>query len=179
MARAALTTASTQLPPWTSSSWLGASQQGGPLCSLPNEVDGPLSLFVDFHGITEGGLLGILRTSYLRAVVSRARVWREQLRVCQGLFGKWVWKRGCSKCNAQRVLTQSARRAASMHVGSSSRCVCGAFGIHRSCKTVAEEWRWGGQRHCFTRVADQNGLRWTDYALGKRPCPPGCFETQS
>ena len=31
---------------------------------LPNEVDGPLSLFVDFHGITEGGLLGILRTSY-------------------------------------------------------------------------------------------------------------------
>ena len=35
MARAALTIASTQLPPWTSSSWLGASQQGGPFCSSP------------------------------------------------------------------------------------------------------------------------------------------------
>ena len=41
-----------------------------------------------------------------------------------------------------------ARRAASMHVGSS----------RRSCKNVAEEWRWGGQRHCFTAVADQNAL---------------------
>ena len=50
--------------------------------------------------------------------------------------------------HAQRILTKGARRAASMHVGSS----------RRSCKNVAEEWRWGGQRHCFTAVADQNAL---------------------
>ena len=70
MARAALTIASTQLPPCglgrAVRGWVRASKEGRSAAPrpLPNEVDGPLSLFVDFHGITEGGLLGILRTSY-------------------------------------------------------------------------------------------------------------------
>ena len=119
--------------PTTTAIAIGAASSTVPI-PLPHEVDGALSLFVGFHGTTDG-LLGI--SAYeLRAVVSRASETNSTL---------------------SAILTQTCEKS-SKH----ARGVIIELSMwDRSCKTVAEEWRWGGQRHCLTRVDDQNGSRWT------------------
>ena len=34
------------------------------------------------------------------------------------------------------------------------------WGVHKTCRTVADEWDWAGKPHCFTRVKDHTGSRW-------------------
>ena len=62
---------------------------------LPNEVyGGPPSLVIGFHWTDDSDFAGY-SANELRAAETRASVFRRQLRVCQGLLGIWVWKRGC------------------------------------------------------------------------------------
>ena len=110
--------------PTTTAIAIGAASSTVPI-PLPHEVDGALSLFVGFHGTTDG-LLGISAYEHRAGTLSA-------------------------------ILTQTCEKS-SKH----ARGVIIELSMwDRSCKTVAEEWRWGGQRHCLTRVADQNGSRWT------------------
>ena len=96
--------------------WARASKKGGSEVPrpLPNEVDGQLSLFVGFHGTTENGLLRILRTN------------GGQLKVLLGAttcLSRASWHtRMLDRQTVTKLDTSSrkyARRAASMHVGSS------------------------------------------------------------
>ena len=34
------------------------------------------------------------------------------------------------------------------------------WGVHKTCRSVADEWGWGGTPHCFTRAKDHTGSRW-------------------
>ena len=51
------------MPTTTTAIAIGAASSTVPI-PLPHDVDDALSLFVGFHGATESGLLGILRTNY-------------------------------------------------------------------------------------------------------------------
>ena len=123
---------------------------------LPGEVDGDPVLFVGLHGTSEAGLRGILNTGRLRP--GEASGGGEY--VCVKGYLAYQGHPRHNDAEAQRVLDKMRLRG--------TKHACGViievsmWGIHKTCKVVAEEWQWAGTPHCFTKLKDHTGSsRWT------------------
>ena len=125
---------------------------------LPDEVDGPLNLFVGFHGTNEGGLLGILNDGRLKPGPAS---WENNHLYAMGFLAD----------NARTEQAQSHNKwfveNILKHMGAKSgKHACGVvvevatWGIHKSCKNVEQEGQWAGRRHIVTHFRDHLGSRW-------------------
>ena len=122
---------------------------------LPGEVDGDLSLLVGLHATDEKGLRGILETGRLLPGIASE--------------GEYVFMKGYLAYEGnQRHNDEEAQRVLDRMREKSNKHACGViievsmFGIHKTCKTVAQEWVWAGKPDCFTCHRENNkGSRWT------------------
>ena len=128
---------------------------------LPGEVfGGPPSLFIGFHGTDDSGLLAILQTSGGEPKPWPAS-WGGNYVCVKGFLAYASGSEDGRQANsdeAQRILNRIREK--------SSKHACGViievsmWGVHKTCRSVADEWGWGGTPHCFTRAKDHTGSRW-------------------
>ena len=128
---------------------------------LPGEVcGGPPSLFIGFHGTDDSGLLAILKTNGGQLKPGPAS-WGGNYVYVKGFLAYGSGSEDGRQANsdeAQRILNRIREK--------SSKHACGViievsmWGVHKTCRSVADEWGWGGTPHCFTRAKDHTGSRW-------------------
>ena len=146
---------------WKFDNWARAGMrhrsQARPL--LDEVYDGPPSLFVGFHGTCESGLLGILSDGQLKPGPAS---WGKNY-----VYAKGFLAYGCGGEDAKRNNSDEARRILKKIRERSTKHASGViievsmWGIHKPCRIVEDEWKWAGTPHCFTRVTDHTGSRWT------------------